>query len=182
MENAKIRKILIWAVILLVIVNITSLASIWYHRFQFRQMKSTEMRDRRQGVDRITRRRGEMKKFSERYKESLGLTAGQSKKVDSIHSQYDNERRQIAKEMGKLRRALGTELMAAEIDQDTLRYFSERQSQLFSRMNGNTIDMNIAIRSVLLPEQVPSYIKQLKKLERRRNSRPSTDGRSRTDN
>lgn len=182
MDNSRKRKLLVWAMIVLVIVNITSLASIWYHRFQFRQMRSTEMRAHRQDADRFTKRNSEIKKFSERYSESLHLNENQSKEIDSIHLRYGKERRQIGMEMGKLKKALGEKLTADDINQDSLQALSEQQSILFNRMNQNTIDMNIAIRSVLQPDQIPAYIDQLKKLEQRRNSHRSTDTRRRYDN
>ena len=179
MENATKRKIWIWVVIILVVVNVTSLATIGYHRYQVRHKNTAEMRDGRAKADRYQQRKGERRTYSERYRQALNLSELQTGQMDSIQSYYEQERRKVSREMGQLRRELSQELTKVTINQTRLIELSEEQALLFNKMNENTITLNMAIRSILLPEQIPAYIEQLKKMERSREASRRPAERSR---
>ena len=179
MDSSTKRKIWVWVVIILIVVNVSSLATIGYHRYEFRQKRKSEMRDTKGRTDRTEQRRGERRSFSTYYKESLNLTEEQSKQMDSVQQYYVQQRHELSKEMGQLRNELEQELSAAELDELHLQELSEQQAFLFNRMNESTIAMNIAVRSFLLPEQIPTYIEQLKKIEHRRGERRNPESRTR---
>ena len=171
MDSSTKRKVWVWIVIVLIVVNVSSLATIGYHRYEFRQKRKSEMRDTNGRSDRIEQRRGERRSFSSYYKESLNLTEEQSKQMDSVQQLYAQQRHELAKEMGQLRSELEQELSATELNELHLQELSEQQALLFNSMNESTIAMNIAVRSFLMPEQIPTYVEQLRKIEQRRGER-----------
>ena len=166
-------------VIILVVVNVSSLVTIGYHRYQYKQKRTAEMRDGRSKDDHIKHSRREMKKFSERYQESLNLSALQRQQMDSIQTHYEQQRQEASREMGQLRKALGQALAEPEVGQQVVHELSQQQAILFSQINENTIALNLAIRSILEPGQISAYIDQLKNMERRREERSRSTERSR---
>ena len=81
--------------------------------------------------------------------------------------------------MGQLRSELEQELSATELNELHLQELSEQQALLFNSMNESTIAMNIAVRSFLMPEQIPTYVEQLRKIEQRRGERRNSESRTR---
>jgi hypothetical protein len=173
MEKSSKRKILIWVVIILVIINISSLATIWFHRIQNKRTNRTEIRDQR--VPRETRNRDRRnngqdmrREFSRRFQNDLNLTDTQSTAVDSIHSHYFDQRRELTQNLAALKSKLDEELASVQLDQDSLDMLITEQSSYFNDLNNNAVQMNLAIRTVLNEEQVKSYTSTLKKERTRR--------------
>ena len=173
MEKSSKRKILIWAVIILMIINISSLATIWFHKVQYKRMNRTEIGDRRapretRNGDRRNNGKDMRREFSRRFQNHLNLTDAQATTVDSIHSHYFEQRRELTKKLADLKSKLDEELASVQLDQDSLDMLITQQSSYFNDLNNNAVQMNLAIRSVLDEEQVKSYIQTLKKERTRR--------------
>lgn len=173
MEKSSKRKILIWAVAILIIINISSLATIWFHRIQNKRTSRTEIRDQRppseeRNRDRRNNGQDMRREFSRRFQNALNLTAVQSTAVDSIHSHYFEQRRVLTHKLADLKSKLDAELASEQLDQDSLDMLITQQSSYFNDLNNNAVQMNLAIRSVLDEEQVKSYTQTLKKERTRR--------------
>ena len=102
METKTKKTLVIWTIALLIVLNLSSLATIWYHRYQFKKSKSIEQRDQRLESRRGGRfqRSGKMPSFIEK---SLNLSKDQEVIIDSIWSQFHIQKRTIEDSMDQNR-------------------------------------------------------------------------------
>ena len=172
MEKKNKRQLLIWAIVVLVIINISSLSTIWFKRVQYNRTGRVEMRDQREHrrpAEMEERRRGEMReKFSQRFQKELDLSESQSNAVDSIHNLYFEQRRLLTQELAELKSKLDASLASTNLDEDSLNYLVEMQSASFTALNENAVQMNLAVRSVLNEDQIESFTATLNKTNKRR--------------
>ena len=90
MEARTKRNIAIWAIIILVLLNISSLATIWYHRYQFKQQQFAEANRRFEGrSEAMARRAGKLPPF---ISEGFDLSAEQKITLDSIWHHFNSQR------------------------------------------------------------------------------------------
>ena len=152
METRTKRNITLWVVVLLIVLNISSLATIWYHRYQFSQRRSLELPEQRlnRRADAMNRRMRQMPPFLIK---DLALSAKQQATLDSIWSHYNGQRRILEDSMDRNRVSMFSVMMAERLDTGRYEELSEKQSQIMRELNSTMLGMNRAIRVNLTDEQ-----------------------------
>jgi hypothetical protein len=174
MEAKTKRNLIIWGIVFLVLLNVSSLGTIWYHRYQFRNNKmNTSLRDK--AKDRMsTRTMGRRQRTSAFITRNLDLTDKQQLKIDSIWRHYNDVRQGIEEEMEANRRDMGMIMSKADLDTIAFYEISALQSHLMLALDHSMVDMNLALRTTLNSDQMVFYLKMLEMGNKRRlKCRPS---------
>lgn len=169
MESKTKRQLLIWAVAILVIVNIASLGTIWYHKISDR----ARWHERSDYSEKMARKRMSNKadfkrQWAEKMHKSLNLEDQQAMDFDSIWSYYSEERKANFRKMGDLKRILDKELTREVLNQDTIDLLLQQQTDLFKAGNDQIVEMNMALRDILTEEQRVKYSSYMEKIQKRR--------------
>lgn len=165
MEKSTKRRILIWSIIVLVIINVASLGTIWFHKFG--------PRHKGRQVERVDRHRSSSRDFSKtdrirKLHQALKLDNSQSEKFDSIFESHAEARRSNLKKMGELKKLLNDELRQGELNQDTIDLLLLQQVDLFKEGNNQIVEMNLALRELLSNEQREKLSKYMDNARSRR--------------
>ena len=167
METKSKRNLLIWSVILLVLLNLTSLATIWFHRFQ---NKASFER-----TEKVNRHVGDKKRSinnSDRLSKYLGrdlhLTSDQRQKFDSTWSYYAVQKLDYEQQLHSNRFEM-SEIMS-EINPDTTQFYtlSLEQGKILQQLDRSMLSLNIAMRETLDTDQMETFRQNIKKLNSRR--------------
>jgi hypothetical protein len=168
MEAKTKRNLIIWSVIFLVLLNISSLGTIWYHRYQFRHNKMN-ISLREKAPDRKNQRAMQRNPGNPTFiTKTLNLSDDQQKKFDSIWFQYNDRRQAIEEEMEANRSEMGSIMSKADLDTSSFYKISSSQTTLMLALDHSMIDMNLALRSTLNNEQMDSFLKRIEMLNKRR--------------
>ena len=166
METKTKKNLAIWAIALLVLLNVSSLATIWYHRYQFNNNKRVENREHRTEA-----RRGTMAPRSRTMppfiKESLKLTPDQSEILDSIWQQHGRQRANYEDSLHKIRQQMFAIMAQEAIDTIAYQALSNTQIDLFMKLNQSMLDMNQEVRANLSEEQQKMLAENFKKMRER---------------
>ena len=151
METKTKRAIAIWAIVLLVVLNISSLGTIWFHRYQFRQETPSLARKDRlpmnpRGKSRTRQTTQGLPGF---FAEKMNLTPTQKELMDSIWASYRSQKEFLEDEMHKNRRAMLALLSLEELDTSAYRKLSSNQTELLARLDNSLLEMSIAFRANL---------------------------------
>ena len=167
MEPRTKRNLAIWAIALLVILNISSLATIWYHRYQFKNERRGELKERRfdsrRGHEGQSRHR--MPPFMVR---NLALSEEQEANLDSIWGYFNQRRRLLEDSMNSTRRTMFTTMTADELDTNKYESLSQQQVALMIELNLAMLEMNRAIRDNLSEDQRRLFSERMQELQSRR--------------
>jgi uncharacterized membrane protein len=168
MEAKTKRNLIIWGIVFLVLLNVSSLGTIWYHRYQFRNNKMNmslkdKMPDRR--TNRTMRHRSGSPAALTR---ELDLSNNQREEFDSIWRHYNDIRRSIEEEMEVNRQEMGAIMSKADVDTSSFYAMSAMQSQLMLALDHSMIDMNLALRGTLNNEQMVSFLKRMEMMNKRK--------------
>lgn len=165
MEAKTKRSITIWVVVVLVILNISSLATIWYHRYQFRQQRLAQVERRFDGRNEVmNRRRSQMPPF---ITEALELSPEQKNTLDSIWSHFNFKRQLLEDSMEQNRRQMFRFMMAANLDTGKYEELSENQTRMLRELNYTLLEMNRTIRANLTEDQQNTMIEKMEKMQQR---------------
>jgi hypothetical protein len=170
METKTKRSLIIWGIVILAILNVSSLGTIWYHRYQFKTEKLTRVNNER-GHQRMQNRADRMHKRPPVLSRGLGLTSAQESKFDSIWKEHAIEKRNIEKQMNSNRNALGKILSAQSLDTMAYMEISQMQTDLMRDLNKSMLGMNKELRKTLNEEQLKLFLEKMEQLNRRMNSR-----------
>ena len=175
METKTKRNLVIWSIVLLVVLNISSLATIWYHRYQFRKENRAERFERRgrNMPDGAPHRFRQMPPF---LTETLDLSEKQHHDLDSIWFHYNNQRRLLEDSMNRIRAEMFNILMEKSLDSGLYENLSGQQTRLLKELNDTMLEMNRTIRDNLSEDQQNAYAE---KMEEMRN-KMSRERRQRT--
>ena len=176
MEAKTKRNLTIWGVILLVLLNVTSLATIWYHRYQYgntRMDRRHEVRSLNQHKQ-VRAKRGSVRTLY--MSRGLELNTSQQEKFDSIWNQYSAIRRDVEEEMVKNRREMS--LIISEINIDTTKFneLSANQGILMQELDHSMITMNMALRTTLNDDQLKAFLAKVETMSNRMRSRGLDSG------
>jgi Spy/CpxP family protein refolding chaperone len=182
MEAKTKRNLIIWGIVFLVLLNVSSLGTIWYHRYQFRHNKmSMSLKDRMpdKRTNRTIRHRSGSPAMLTR---ELDLSDKQQQKFDSIWRYYNDLRQEIEKEMEANRREMGIIMSKADVDTSSFYAMSGLQSKLMLSLDHSMVNMNLALRATLNNEQMMSFLKRIEMMNKRKlKGRPGeTHKRKRT--
>ena len=116
METKTKRNFIIWGVVFLVILNISSLGTIWYHRYQF-----THNRMQRNSMENSPRKRSQRAQSGNHRGPSiltkdLDLSDKQNQRFDSVWQHYSKFRRGLETKMESNRKEMGLIMLKEEID------------------------------------------------------------------
>jgi uncharacterized membrane protein len=152
METKTKRNIVIWAIIVLVLLNISSLGTIWYHRYQFKKVRQTERQDRRFDGRRPSenRRMGQIPPFMLK---GMALSAEQKADLDSTWRYFNSKRRVLEDSMNSNRRRMFDIMMNETLDTGLYEVLSAKQSGIMRELNDTMLKMNRTMRTNLTEEQ-----------------------------
>lgn len=167
METKSKRNILIWAIILLVILNISSLTTIWYHRYQnkarIERLGKNKMLP--QGKKYRARKGVNASKLLAR---NLKLSSGQQEKFDSIWSFYSVQKLDYEDIMNENHFKMSNILGQAIVDTSEFYALSDQQGLLLIKLNQSMMAMNIAMRNTLDERQMQTFLQKIKMLNKGR--------------
>ena len=168
MEAKTKRNLIIWGIVFLVLLNVSSLGTIWYHRYQFSHNKvSMNLKDRvtDKRTNRTMRHRSGSPAMLTR---ELDLSDKQHQEFDSIWRHYNDIRRSIEEEMEANRQKMGVIMSKAEVDTSSFYAMSATQSELMLALDHSMIDMNLALRGTLNNEQMVSFLKRMEMMNKKK--------------
>lgn len=167
METKTKKNLAIWAIALLIILNLSSLGTIWFHRYQFKKERRVEQKDRR-----LESRRGPMNERTRRMpqfiEKSLNLSKDQKSTLDTIWNHFDTKKRVIEDSMNSNRAKMFDIMMEENLDSGMYEELSETQSTLFRELNDTMLEMNRSVRANLSDEQKQTLTEKMKEMRKRR--------------
>ena len=169
MEAKTKRNLIIWGIVFLVLLNISSLGTIWYHRYQFRHNKANNSFKEKVMDKRSHRTMRHKQGSSTVMTRGLDLSDTQQDEFDSIWMYYNEKRQAIEQEMEANRRQMGSIMSKEDLDTSSFYAISSVQSQLMLALDHSMVDMNLALRTTLNSEQVASFLKRIEMLNKRRS-------------
>lgn len=166
METKTKRNLAIWVIALLVVLNLSSLGTIWFHRYQFKKDKRIEQRDKRFESRRGARsqRSGKMPPFIEK---SLNLNQEQKITIDSIWSHFDKQKRTLEDSMHQNRLNMFSIMMEEELDTSKYEELSKIQAVLLRKLNDTMLTMNRSMRGNLSEEQREILVSKFKEMRQK---------------
>ena len=171
MEAKTKRILIIWGVVLLVLLNVTSLSTIWYHRYQFDNNRI----DRRHNTKSMSQHKQmQTKRESGRtsyMSRGLDLSSTQQDKFDSIWNQYSVIRRDVEKEMENNRQKMSLLMSDIDIDTNEFNKLSANQGILMQELDHSMINMNMTLRTTLTDEQLKAFLTKVETMSKRMRSR-----------
>ena len=170
MEAKTKRNITIWAIVLLIVLNISSLSTIWYHRYQFRKSMQAEQRDRRINDRRDIRPNDRGKRMPPFIVKGLDLSDQQKVTIDSIWKYFENKRTILEDSMDQNRRKMFALMAEEELDTSVYEEISATQMALFREMNDTMFKMNREVRTNLTDEQNKLLTERYKEMRKRANT------------
>lgn len=139
-------RILIWIIIALVILNISTLASIFWHKYQFKHhwdnQKEMNM--------------NEGSRMGKHLFEKLHLTDLQKEKFHQTHLQFKEMDKVVIDKMFSYRQKMLNELKKPETDTLILNQYSREIGDLHVQLKMNTIKLYTELKSICTPEQQDS--------------------------
>jgi hypothetical protein len=172
METKIKRNLIIWGVILLVVLNISSLSTIWYHRYQYNhnRLSKTSL------VKRMSERNKRHTKYSQKganfIAKGLDLAADQRQDFDSIWLLYTGKRNEIEHQMQINHRQMAIVMNQMAIDTMAFNKISAGQANLMLELNHSLMEMNLALRSILNEDQLKLFIERVGALNKRQAGMP----------
>lgn len=152
----------------MVLLNLSSLGTIWYHRYNFK--RDTRQHERFERRAHLNARGGERRdhRSVQFLFGDLNLSEKQQQKFREIWEEHIERRKGIAQEMEANRRDMGEIMSFTEVD--TIKYMelANRQADLILMMDKAMVDMNLEFRKVLSEDQLPLFLKKIEQLNQRR--------------
>lgn len=176
MEAKTKRNIIIWAIIVLVLLNISSLGTIWYHRYQFKKQRS-ELKDRRFEGRRPAGKQAIRQRPPYMFRE-LDLSEDQKKNLDSIWQHFNGQRKILEDSMDNNRIRMFGVMMDEKLDTARYEELSENQANLIRELNDTMLAMNRQIRANLSEGQQKVLTEKMQEIRTRRMPRERRNRRS----
>ena len=166
MEAKTKRNLIIWGIVFLVMINISSLGTIWYHRYQFKHDRMNKS-SREKMMDKRSQkmfRRGPVV-----LTRGLDLSELQRQEFDSIWKYYNKIRISVEERMEDNRKKMGAIMSKEKIDTSSFYAMSASQSRLMLELDHSMVNMNLALRSILNNEQIEVFLNRIEMLNKRRS-------------
>jgi Spy/CpxP family protein refolding chaperone len=140
-------RVLTWVVIALAVLNITTLSTIFWHRYQFRPDD---------GKDRDRYHISEPDRKGGIFDEKLSLSIEQKKKFSIIHRAYKVTTHATIEEMNKLRKNMIDEMKKKNIDTSVLYNYAKEIGNLNAKMKKQTVQLFLELKTECNPQQQDS--------------------------
>jgi len=138
---------MIWAIVILAVMNISTLVTILYHKYQSDKTVTVSTSDPKQLET-------DSEKFSGRYfRDQLNLSSKQMDKFKEINPVFRPKARYITIELAEKRKQMLVEMAAAKSDTTRLNALSDSIGQLHSDLKKITYRYYLEIKGICIPEQ-----------------------------
>lgn len=138
---------MVWAIVILAIMNTSTIATIIYHKFQLGKAKTVNVSDQKQ-------LEADSEKFSGRYfRDQLNLSREQMDKFKEINPVFRPKARNITIELAQKRKQMLLEMASAKTDTIRLNVLSDSIGQLHSNLKKITYRYYMEIKSFCDQEQ-----------------------------
>ncbi|MCX6236859.1 MAG: periplasmic heavy metal sensor [Bacteroidia bacterium] len=139
--------LMVWAIVILTVMNISTVATIVYHKYQSEKAETIAVSDQKQLET-------DSEKFSGRYfRDQLNLSREQMDKFKEINPVFRPKARDITIELAQKRKQMLIEMAAAKSDTARLNALSDSIGQLHSNLKKITYRYYLEIKSICDPEQ-----------------------------
>jgi Spy/CpxP family protein refolding chaperone len=147
MKSENKHNLMVWAIVALAVMNISTLVTILYHQHQSGKNETGLLQDPKQ----LEANAG---KFSGRYfRDQLNLTNEQMEKFREINSVFRIKARDITIELALKRKQMLVEMAALKNDTSKLNALSDSIGHLHSNLKKITYHYYLEIKSICNPEQ-----------------------------
>ena len=138
---------MVWAIVLLAAMNISTIATIMYHKYQAVKTVTISASEQKQ-------LEADSEKFSGRYfRDQLNLSSEQMDKFKRINLIFRPKARDITIELAEKRKQMLVEMSALNSDTARLNAFSDSIGQLHSNLKKITYRYYMDIKNICDPEQ-----------------------------
>jgi len=138
---------MVWAIMILAVMNISTLATIMYHKYQSEKTETTSVSDQKQ-------LEADSEKFSGRYfRDQLNLSREQMDKFKEINPVFRPKARDITIGLAQKRKQMLIEMAAVKSDTLRLNALSDSIGQLHSNLKKITYRYYMEIKSICDQEQ-----------------------------
>jgi len=147
MKTENKRTSMVWAIVILAVMNISTVATIMYHKFQAAKTETNSVSDQKQlEVD--------SEKFSGRYfRDQLNLNSEQMDKFKEINPVFRPKARDITIGLAEKRKQMLIEMAAAKSDTARLNALSDSIGLLHNNLKKITYRYYLEIKSICDQEQ-----------------------------
>lgn len=147
MKTENRRSVLVWAIVVLAVMNISTIATVVYHKTQsFKAEVGSASGTKLTETD--------SEKFSGRYfRDQLNLSSEQMDKFKFINPAFRPKARSITLELASKRKEMLLEMAAVQSDTARLNAYSDTIGQLHSELKKITYRYYLEIKSICDPEQ-----------------------------
>jgi Spy/CpxP family protein refolding chaperone len=145
---------MVWAVVILAVMNISTLVTIMYSKFQSEKVEADAQSDPKQ-------LEADSEKFSGRYfREQLNLNREQMEKFWNMNQVFRPKAREITIELAEKRKQMLVEMAASQSDTVRLNALSDSIGQLHTDLKKVTYGYYLDLKAICGPEQ-KSKLEQL---------------------
>ena len=146
MKTENKYSILIWAIVVLVIMNVTTIITVVYHKFQFDKIVSSTVDAKQAEI--------ESERFSGRYfRDELNMSNAQMEKFKVINPVFRPKAKFITIELAEKRKQMLVEMATAKSDTSRLNALSDSIGQLHSELKRVTYRYYLEMKAICNPEQ-----------------------------
>ncbi|MEI7828628.1 MAG: periplasmic heavy metal sensor [Prolixibacteraceae bacterium] len=141
------NSILVWAIVVLAVMNISTILTVMYHKFQSDKAVVVTSVDTKQAE-------ADSEKFSGRYfRDQLNLNSDQMEKFKAINPAFRPKARNITLELANQRKEMLAEMAAIQSDTSRLNVLSDSIGRLHSDLKKISYRYYLGIKSICDPEQ-----------------------------
>jgi Spy/CpxP family protein refolding chaperone len=141
------KSMLIWAIAVLAVMNISTILTVVYQKVQSDKSKVGTAADTKQAET-------ESEKFSGRYfRDQLNLSSEQMEKFETINPAFRPKARNIALELANKRKEMLAEMAAVQSDTSRLNVLSDSIGELHSDLKKISYRYYLGIKGICDPEQ-----------------------------
>lgn len=147
MKTENKRSGMIWAIVVLAVMNLSTLGTILYHQYQSDKPAANPEEAQKQLET-------DAEKFSGRYfRDKLNLDGNQMERFRAINPVFRQQARAITEELASMRKQMLAEMAAANSDTTKLNALSDAIGQLHSQLKKITYQYYLDLKSICNTEQ-----------------------------
>jgi Spy/CpxP family protein refolding chaperone len=147
MKTESKHNLMVWAIVVLAVMNVSTLVTILYHQYQTDKTDNSSLAGQKQLESDAT-------KFSGRYfRDELNLSSEQMEKFREINPVFRQQARAITIGLAEKRLQMLTEMAAANSDRNKLNALSDSIGNLHSRLKKLTYKYYLDIKGICSKDQ-----------------------------
>lgn len=139
--------LMVWAIIVLAIMNVSTIATILYHQYESRKKIEITSGSQKQ-------LEADSEKYSGRYfRDQLELSSDQMDKFREINPAFRFQARTVTVSLAEMRKQMLAEMAAANSDTTKLNVISDSIGKLHSKLKKLTFNYYLELKGICNPEQ-----------------------------